>query len=305
MIEISWGIIIVLLIVILYKEYSIRKISRNLKYINRKLRSNDYNHILLHTEDRDIKELLLRINYIIEEYLDVDIRREKGEEDIRRSLSNIAHDLKTPLTVLLGYIEIVNNNNDMDIKERERLLKKIGEKGKAILHIIDEFFILSKLENNEENIELIKVNISEVIKENIISYYETFQKEGLELELNIPKEDLFVRGDRSSIDRVLNNLISNGIKYGNKGGVIGINLYENKSIINIEVWDKGKGINIEDKDKVFDRLYTGDKSRNRNVSGSGLGLSITKALINAMNGTIELNSVENVKTTFKISLKKY
>ncbi|MNN76283.1 Histidine protein kinase SaeS [compost metagenome] len=111
-------------------------------------------------------------------------------------------------------------------------------------------------------------------------------------------------GNEEALDRVLGNLLSNAIAYGDAGGVLGLRLYSEEDKVFIEVWDRGKGIAEGHQDKIFERLYTLEDSRNREYQGSGLGLTITKRLTEQMNGRISLSSKPYVRTAFTLSFRK-
>ena len=119
-----------------------------------------------------------------------------------------------------------------------------------------------------------------------------------------PETAIFVQGEKEALQRILYNLLSNVIRYGSDGKYLGVFLRQDKSNVYIDVVDKGKGIEQEFASNVFDRLYTMEDSRNREIQGNGLGLTIAKNLAKQLEGDIFLDSIPNVKTTFTVSLKK-
>ena len=213
-------------------------------------------------------------------------------------LSNISHDIKTPLTVILGYLEIVRLEND------DEMLKKVEAKAKQVMNLINQFFTLAKLESGDTTINLCKININEVCRENILEFYEILLQKEFEVEIRIPETTMFVQGDRDALQRIIYNLLSNVLHYGADGKYLGVFLRQDKSNVYIDVVDKGKGIQKEFVANVFDRLYTMEDSRNREIQGNGLGLTIAKNLAEQLGGDIYLDSIPNVKTTFTIKLKK-
>ncbi|MNC56896.1 Sensor histidine kinase RcsC [compost metagenome] len=149
-----------------------------------------------------------------------------------------------------------------------------------------------------------RVELGEVCRRNILSFYDILNAKGSGVEIEIPDEAMYMMGNEEALDRILSNLLSNAIKYGDAGGVLGLKLYSDGDQVCIEVWDKGKGIAESHKDKVFERLYTLEDSRNRDYQGSGLGLTITKRLTEQMNGSITLHSKPHVKTAFTLSFRR-
>lgn len=299
-------IIFIMACIILFQYSQKKNRSKNLKYINDKLKSiitdKTDEKILVVDADKELRELLIEINKLIEFSQKVLVDYRDKEISMRKMLSNISHDLKTPLTVVLGYIETINLKPDLKSEEKEILLSKAHDKTLDIVKLINKFFDLSKLESGDKDIPVTRVNMCEVCRKNILNYYETLTSKEIEVNIDIPEFSIYALGNEEALDRILNNLISNAIKYGSSGKTIGINLRCNEEFVYVDVWDKGKGINEKDKDKVFERLYTLEDSRNKYYEGSGLGLTITKRLVEKLGGEIILKSKPYEKTIFTFKL---
>lgn len=173
------------------------------------------------------------------------------------------------------------------------------------MELINEFFTLAKLEAGDMKIEVKKININELCRESILSFYDILCGKNFIVDISIPEDTIFVQGERNAIERILSNLISNALGYGREGKYIGLTLRESESYVYIDVMDKGKGIEKEFALSVFERLYTMEDSRNRKIQGNGLGLTIAKNLANQLGGDIFLESEPNVKTIFTVKLNKY
>jgi signal transduction histidine kinase len=260
--------------------------------------------IRLVTSDKNIKNLCLEINNFISRFYGLKISENESKEAMKKMISNISHDLRTPMTVMLGYIDQLNYNSLLTEKEKKEYLVKLEKKVHETISLMNEFFSLSKLESGDEVINIVELNVSEITKKSILSFYETLEANEINVEVDIPEKDIWALGNEEAITRVLNNLITNSIKYGADGKIIGIRLYEENDLVWIEEWDRGKGILESEKNKVFERLYTLDESRNKDYQGSGLGLTIVQTLINKMNGEIYLKSIAYEKTVFKFYLKR-
>lgn len=308
MLIILWIIIATLICIILFQYFSQKARSENLVYIKGKLKQilNDNNEekVLVVTDDKGLKDLLLEINKLLENNQKILAEYRKKEDSMRKMLSNISHDLKTPLTVVLGYIETINLDKGMHSDEKEVLLEKVHDKTIEVIDLINKFFDLAKLESGDKNISLTRININEVCRKNILNFYDILNSKGFEVDINIPEKDLYVFGNEEALDRILNNLLSNAVKYGTDGNFIGLSIEENEKFICIHVMDKGRGIEEDKIDKVFERMYTLEDSRNRDFQGSGLGLTITKRLVEKMNGEIFLKSTPNKTTSFTVKLKR-
>ncbi|WML57576.1 sensor histidine kinase [Neobacillus sp. PS2-9] len=280
----------------------------NLTYLHKKLQRIIHEQtdekLLLHTDREDMKQLLIQINRLLEHNQKIMANYNKTEISMRKMLSNISHDLKTPLTVVLGYIEIMLNDYNRSQEETAELLQKVHGKTVEVLELIKKFFDLSKLESGDKDIPLTRVNMNEICRKNILNFYEALTSKGFEVAIEIPEENLYALGNEEELDRILNNLISNAIQYGSEGKVLGLTLRTDEKSVYVDVWDKGKGISSLHKDLVFERMYTLEDSRNKSYQGSGLGLTITKRLVEKMDGQIFLNSKPYEKTTFTIKLNR-
>lgn len=284
------------------------KHKENFTYIHKKLKQIIDNQtdekLLVHTDDADLKQILIEINRLLEHNQKMMASYNKTEMSMRKMLSNISHDLKTPLTVVLGYIEILMSDPNRTQEETEELLQKVHGKTVEVLDLIKMFFDLAKLESGDKDLPLKRLNINEVCQKNILQFYEVLTAKGFDVVIELPETIFFALGNEEELDRVLNNLLSNAIQYGGEGKVIGLKLRSDEHSVYVDVWDKGKGISELHKDLVFERMYTLEDSRNKSYQGSGLGLTITKRLVEKMDGQIFLNSKPYEKTTFTVQLKR-
>ena len=279
-----------------------KKRTKQLDYLVEKLQEIQENHthdrLRFQTEDEQLRKLALQCNLLLEENQENERNYRKSEDSMRKMLSNVSHDLKTPLTVVLGYLEILQMNENME------QLSMIYHKVKQVLNQMNEFFDLAKLESKDKFYPVTRIDVAEICRQVILEYYEEFSKRKIMVELELPETAVFALCNEEALTRILNNLISNAIKYGMDGNYFGLFLRENADGVDIQVIDHGKGIEKKYQDKVFERLYTLEDSRSTKYQGSGLGLSITKALIEQIGGMIHLKSDPYQKTMFEICLKK-
>lgn len=282
--------------------------SKNLRYTYEKLEnivnSQTDETLLVMTDDLELQKLLVAINQLLDAKQKTNADHAKVEISMRKMLSNISHDLKTPLTVILGYTEMLNKDKTMNKEEQQILLEKVHVKTLEVMELIHKFFDLAKLESGDKAIEMTKVNMNEVCREKILSFYDLVTTKGFQVHIDIPERNIYALGNVEVLGRVLNNLISNAITYGDDGKALGMTLRDDDTGVYIDVWDKGKGIDESHIDKVFERMYTLEDSRNRLYQGSGLGLTITKRLVEAMDRKIHLSSKPYEKTIFTIVLTK-
>lgn len=301
MIYILLIIIVFLIIIIVSQNIKIHKISNS---INMVTKGNLNERIRLADNSTFLKSLIVNINRLIDEFQGIVMLNKEYENDRKKMISNISHDLRTPLTSIIGYIEMLKSDNSLSDSERINYLNIISSKGEFLRNLLDDFFNLSKLDSDDIQINPKSLNITELIRQCILSFFKDFEAKGITPVVELPDKDVFTEADEKAVYRILQNLISNSLKYGIDGKVIGITLEESEDKIAIEVWDKGIGIPEEDIPYIFKRLYTVDKSRNGRLKGSGLGLSIVKKLVEKHNGIIRVSSKSLEKTAFRVTLYK-
>lgn len=298
-------LVILLLFLVFYQQFIYRKgIEAKLKEISRKLfdiiENDSDEKIMIFTDNKVIMDLCGQINHLLLNRQKIKSDFRKQEISSKKMLSNISHDIKTPLTVILGYLEIMRLCHKDD-----ETLRKVEAKAEQVMELMNQFFTLAKLEAGDMNIEISKVNINESCRESILNFYDILQGRDFIVDISIPENDIFVQGETGAIDRILSNLISNVVRYGSDGKYLGFTLREKEHYVYIDVIDKGKGIEKEFAASVFERLYTMEDSRNREIQGNGLGLTIAKNLANNLGGDIFLDSEPKVKTVFTVKLKKF
>lgn len=296
--------IVFLICVVLYQQFVFRSgIQAKLRKISRKLNeiidTDSDERIMVFTENKELIELAAQINHLLENHLKVKVDYRRSEIASKKMLANISHDIKTPMTVILGYLEIMRLNGSTS-----EMLKKTEQKAQSVMELINQFFTLAKLEAGDTDMELSRIDVCEICRESVLDFYEILTNSDFQVEIDVPENPVYVQGNKEALQRILFNLISNVIRYGADGKYLGMFLRADGNAVYIDVTDKGKGIDKPFADSVFDRLFTMEDSRNRNIQGNGLGLTIAKNLASQLGGTIILNSIPNVKTTFTVKLKK-
>ncbi|SHI21541.1 sensor histidine kinase [Desulfosporosinus lacus] len=293
-----------LLVALCFVFYSKKAIKRDLwkvtEDLSRILDENTAEKIMVFTDEKSIMELITQANRMLEDRQKAKTDYRKSEFASKRMLSNISHDLKTPLTVILGYLEIML----MRPSNETESLKKVENKAHQVMELINKFFTLAKLEAGDTDIPITRININEICKKNILDFYDILTNRDFLVELNIPEINIYVQGNEDALDRILFNLISNAVRYGYEGKYLGMTLRFDNNYSYIDIIDKGKGIEEKSTALVFDRLYTLEDSRNKEIQGNGLGLTIAKRLAEKLGGEIMLKSQPFIETVFTVKLKK-
>ena len=295
----------ILVCVILYQQFAfrtgtqakLRAISDKLKEI---IEKDSDEQITVFTENKDLMELAAQINALLEKYLKTKADYRRSEITSKKMLSNISHDIKTPMTVILGYLEIMQ----LSETPSDEMLKKVERKAQSVMELINQFFTLSKIESGDMDIELSRVDICEMCRESVLDFYELLSNKKFYVKVDMPETPIYIQGNKEALQRILFNLISNVVRYGADGKYLGISLRDDDRNVYVDVTDKGKGIDRAFADSIFDRLFTMEDSRNRNIQGNGLGLTIAQNLAQRLGGTITLESIPHEKTTFTVRLKK-
>lgn len=299
----------------------IRELHQQLKAI---LDEGRNERVMVFTDNKELKELAAQINRLLDEKAKTEAVFRRSEIASRKMLSNISHDLKTPLTVIRGYLEIMRTRSEEALEGEEgsdqradlrktaesdqqadlQMLWKAEQKAKALMELIDSFFSLAKLEAGDTQLTLSPLDICEVCRESVLDFYEMLTKAAFQVEVRLPEGPVYVQGNQEALQRILSNLISNVIRYGSEGKYLGLFLRTDERSVYIDVVDQGKGIDGAFAENVFERLFTMEDSRNRSVQGNGLGLTIAKRLAEQMGGDLTLESEPHVRTVFTVALKR-
>lgn len=272
--------------------------------LSKQLEQRSSERLLLMTDDQEMKLLLVQLNRLLDDNQSISAKYRTTERSMKKMLANFSHDLKTPLTVVLGYVEMIQVSRSIEPQERERLLQLIHNKTLEIIKMMNGFFDLARLEAGDTDIPLSRVHVNELCKRSLLSFYEMIQASGFQVDVIIPEDPIYAVGNEEALERVLSNLMSNAIQYGGDGKRIGISVSCDEQQVRIGISDCGKGISASRQELVFERMYTLEESRNKAFQGSGLGLTITKRLVEGMGGEITLTSVPFDKTTFTVALKR-
>lgn len=252
--------------------------------------------LMLMTDDRALCALLAQTDRLLVDRQRLRVDYLRAEQAQKQMISNISHDIKTPLTVILGYLEMARLRG-----EQGPTLEKVERKARQMAALLEEFFMLAKVEAGDAPGEAQCVNLSELCRETAVEFYDSLTRQQMEVEAEIPAEDLFVCGSETALRRILGNLISNALRYGAAGRYLGIQMLCDERRVLVRVRDRGAGMEPEQLRHIFDRLYTLDDARSR---GSGLGLSIARALAEQMGGTLEAESVPGRGTVFTLNLPR-
>jgi signal transduction histidine kinase len=248
---------------------------------------------------RDFDEMRCRLRDNVNEKL-------KSDANSREMISNISHDLKTPITAIKGYVEGIRDGVATTDEKREKYIRTIYNKACEMDRLIDELTFYSRIDSDKIIYNFQKLNVMDYFADCVNDIKLELDELNYTLEYdNRVSYDTWVIGDAEQLKRVINNIVGNSIKYMNKkDGVISFVINEDENKVYFEIKDNGPGISSNNLPYIFDRFYRGDMSRNSKKGGSGIGLSIVKKIISDHDGEVSAESVEGEGTTIKIVMKK-
>lgn len=249
---------------------------------------------------QDFEEMRLRLKESAEEKVQYD-------KENKELISNISHDLKTPITAIKGYVEGIIDGVASSPEKLDKYIRTIYNKANDMDKLIDELTFYSKIDTNKIPYTFSKINVASYFRDCVDEVGLEMEARNIELGyFNYVDEDVMVIADAEQIRRVINNIISNSVKYiDKKNGIINIRIKDVGDFIQVEIEDNGKGIAPKDLPNIFDRFYRTDSSRNSSQGGSGIGLSIVKKIVEDHGGRIWATSKEGIGTEIHFVLRKY
>lgn len=231
------------------------------------------------------------------------LARHEEEKKTHDLITNVAHDLKTPLTSMMGYLQLLNDHPDFDDEKREKYIKIAYDKCTRLHRLINDLFHYSAFSSKQVQYNPTKINISELVSQMTDEYYTELENQQLILETNICNPNIYVNGDGELLARVVDNLMNNAIKYNEGGNTLKLNVEEDQNTVTIMISNQSSFMSRDELDHIFEKFYRTDASRSSKTGGTGLGLAISKSIIEMHGGEI-FATYRNGWTNFLVVLKK-
>jgi signal transduction histidine kinase len=269
-----------------------------------KLKEGDYSsrvNLNLKNEFGELENIFNEMAKQIEKEISL---KNQSEENRKKLILDISHDLKNPLTSIMGYAEYCYDKPDITKEEQSNYVNVIYENSLRANELIANLFELSKLESSQYMIHKTRVDLCEYLRKIISSFINTFDHSGFSYDFYIPEEEIFTEIDTDQMDRVFQNLVSNTVTYNPKGTNVMISLSERENQLEIIFKDDGIGIPAEDAITIFQPFERVDRTRNSQTGGTGLGLAIVDKIIKSHNGSISLITDLNEGCEFIINIPK-
>ncbi len=284
-IGLSLTILIVLLIIFILKTKEINRLTSELKKLNRE---GKIEKLRLSLPNKNIENLIVEINTLIDDKRKMENIYKEKDMELREAIANMSHDLRTPLTSIMGYVYLLNDDK-LDKEERKEYLKIIEKRSLVLNDLITNFYGLSRIQADQYEIKFEPVNLELVLGEIIAAFYETLDYKFGEPEINIEEGLGPVLGDKQALNRIFTNLIENIIKHGE--GEVKISLKKKNKYIVMEFSNKAEELESKDVNRIFEKFFT--KDRMRTGQNTGLGLAIVKLLVEKQGQKIEAKKVGN------------
>lgn len=270
--------------------------------INKIAEGNFDTRISIKNED-EFALIASRLNKMADDIQQI-MQNERKNEYVKNDLiTSVAHDLRTPLTSIIGYLDLVSGNRNLSQETKEKYISIAYNKSKRLEKLIEDLFAYTKYSSQETVMNLAQVDIVKFMEQLVDEFYPSFQEAELEYEFRTGALSSIIMADGDLLFRAFANLIGNAVKYGRDGKTIKIQLTDGVEEVVIAITNYGELIPEEDLDNIFERFYRVENSRSRETGGSGLGLAIAKNIILMHKGTIQVSSDFN-GTVFEVRLNK-
>lgn len=256
----------------------------------------DFKNKVLINQDNEIGELSLELNKMAESL-------EQMEDNRRYFIASVSHELKTPMTIIMGSIEAILDGL-VATEDQNEYLQVIFNEVKRLSNVVTSMSNLTKIDSGQMRLERNKVNINEIIRQVVFNFDKAISNKNIKI-YGLNNEDIFVKADNDLLYQVIYNLIENAIKFVNENGYIKIRYQYSADLVYVGIKNSGMGINGDDIKHIFDKFYKVDESRSMDKNGMGLGLYIVKKILKLHGSDIEVESIPNEYIEFFFWLPKY
>ena len=282
------GIILFIMFFLLLTQKFVFYIRHIAEGINEISLGNLEHRIIINNED-EFALIAEKLNKMADDIKAIMESKQRSEEAKKQLITSVAHDLRTPLTSIIGYLELVSSK-ELPPEINRKYVEIAYNKSKRLENLIEDLFTYTKFNFGEVKPVYTQVDIIKLINQLLDEFYPSFQEFNLKYEFDTEYLSMVILADGNLLARALANLISNAIKYGKDGGLIQLNLSKTESGIILSIINYGEVIPKKDLDLIFQRFYRVENSRSRETGGSGLGLAIAESIISMHNGTIRATS---------------
>ena len=279
----------IMFVIVTYRYFKLRSqikdITKQIEFIEK----NQSNALVTsQIESGGLKELKDVLNKLFEKHRAESVVWKKRENEIADIYTNLSHDIRTPLTSLDGYFQLLSESDDKE--KNKRYITIIQERIKALRDMLEELFTFTKLENKTYNIKLYKCDLNEIVRETLFSYYEEWEMKKIVPTLKLTDESLYFYGNEQVMRRILQNVIKNVLEHGEKK--VEISLYASLDKISLTIQNEVINPDEIDINRIFEKFYKADAARSK--TSTGLGMAIAKEMTECMGGKISASLDDNI-----------
>lgn len=278
-----------------YHQYELQHIIKELHYIAQ----GHYTHRIRGNYSGDIGKVVDSIHVLVDSTVEAMEEERRIEQSKDELITNVSHDIRTPLTSIIGYLGLIEERRFSSTNEAASYVHTAYKKAKQMKALVDDLFEYTTVRQTTTPLEYITFDMGQLIEQMAIDFELEARKKGREIKTQIPAVPLMMNGDTEKIVRVFHNLLSNALKYGKGGTLIKIKAEKRKDKIVVSVSNNGETLPEEAIEQLFDRFYRAEASRSQDTAGTGLGLAIAQSIVELHGGEITA-SVENGWTVFNV-----
>lgn len=285
-----------------YARYSVKQVKKPLEQIVEGIKEMErfnYTKRLHYSAEQEFAEIQEAFNDMAERLQHTSAEKEMAENNKRNMLLHLSHDLKTPITSIYGYSQLLLDNQTLTDKDTRKYIQYIYDKSSYMSNLIKDLFELAKLDDKHTALNREKENITKWFQQLVVEFYPEIEEKGFELEAHIPEEPFFTKMDKIHMSRVITNLINNALRYNPAGTVLYVSCEREEENVILWIGDNGIGVQEPIREHVFEEFIRGDGPIK---DSTGLGLAICKKIITLHEGTIELEQDQRYSTLFRIRL---
>lgn len=285
------------LLLLFLKQYSFHKRISAMTAVTNDILSGQKKLQIFSEKEDELGELAFAINRLVALYGTAQEKYEREQLAKKQLISNLSHDVRTPLVSVIGYLEAIVQNRISESQKND-YINTAYEKANILKERVNQLFEFVQSDANEIDLSVEKVDACEITRQVLIDFLPVIESEHMELDSSIPEDEIFISVDRDGFVRILQNIIKNTLTHGSEGKYLGVFVKRESGNVCIDIADRGQGIDKEHQPFVFERLYKADSARSR---GGGIGLAIAKELSDKMNGNIEILRSIPGDTVFRIT----
>ena len=296
----------VLLLILIRQRMLYRKLQKEIEYISNRLAAlsiaSENGFVLLPAAHICVRKLGAAVNTLLRDFYAK--KSEFGQEQraMAQVLTNISHDIRTPLTSVIGYLELLKNDTVLPAEKKKEYIRVTYNKAKHLEPLIEDLFGFTKLNYGKVTMNVSQVDILQLLTQLLDEFYPNFADSDMHYEIHSNVRSIPVNGDGNLLARLFENLIGNAIKYGREGKVVNVHAVLNGEVVTVSVINYGYVIPENEIRHIFDKFYRVDQARSSSTGGTGLGLAIAKNIVEMHGGSIGARSDLN-GTVFEVRLR--